>query len=96
MGLDDYRRRYEKSFEEYRRNIEKLVDGLMPKIKWPLSIAGFLMTVAGVTAVFVISLNASVAGTLATAQNLVTIFLCTIISFFGYIIIHRSTENDWL
>jgi hypothetical protein len=85
-----------KSVEEYRKNIEKMVNALMPRVDIPMAITGFLLAVSGMIPIFIILLNSAVSGSHLSPLSLVVIFLSIIASFFGYMLIHKSTERDWL
>ncbi len=95
MGLERYQKEVERNFDEYRRNIEELIDGLMPRIKWPLSIIGFLMVVSGATMLY-ISVISNVSGFPVGYLTIIQYFVYTLIAFVGYMLIHRSTEQKWL
>lgn len=96
MKLKKYQRKYEKSIEEYRKSIEKLLNELVPKINIPLAVVGFLIVVSGITPVFIILVNATIINQPLTAFSIITCFFCYMISFSGYMLVHRSTERDWL
>lgn len=91
-----YQRKYEKSIEEYRKSIEKLLNELVPKINIPLAVVGFLLAVSGMTPVFIILVDATIINQILTTSSIITCFFCYIISFSGYMLVHRSTERDWL
>jgi hypothetical protein len=85
-----------KSVEEYRKNIEKMINALMPRVDMPMAITGFLLAVSGTIPIFIVLLNSSLLKRTLSPLSLVVIFLSIIASFFGYMLIHKSTERDWL
>ncbi len=101
--MNEYQKKYEKSVEDYRKNIEtyrknieKLMKALMPGVNIPLAVIGFLLTVSGLTPILIIFVNALVLNSPLSTSSLFICFFCYIISFSGYMLIHRSTERDWL
>ena len=87
---------YKRSLDEYRKNIEKMVNDLMPRIDKPLAIAGFLLVASGLTLIFITISNVVVIGSTMTFSQMVFCFLYFIVSFIGYMLIHKSMERDWL
>lgn len=86
----------EKNLEYYRRNIERMLNDLMPEVDIPMAITGFLLAVSGMVPIFIVLFNSAILNRPLSPFSLVVIFLSIIASFFGYMLIHKSTERDWL
>jgi hypothetical protein len=92
MDIEDYG----KTFEEYKLDIEKLLNEISPKANFSLLIVGFLLAVAGVTSILAIGMSMNIFSQPITNQTIMIYFSGFVASFFGYMLVHKSTENDWL
>ena len=87
---------YMKGVEDYRRSIENFINDLTPKVNKSLAVTGFLLMVLSVSPVIIIVSNASISSSPLSPFYLAVSFLFCITAFIGYMLLHKSTERDWL
>ena len=85
----------EENIKEYRKSIENLIDDLMPRVNKPLAVLGFLLAVLGIASIAIVSNTITINGFLPNFYIEILFFLF-LIAFVGYMLIHKSTEHDWL
>ena len=87
------------SIEDYRKDINRIVGDLMPKgkrVDVRLVVLGFFLVVSGISPVLLTLANSISLNSPMTPASAMISFFCFIVSFLGYMIMHRSTEREWL
>jgi len=90
--LDDYR----KLMDDTLKELDKLYNVKVGKLRPALAVAGVLIMAAGLTGVAYISIIEFLAKRAITPMGLVGVFAGFLVGVVGYILAHRGLKGTWL
>jgi hypothetical protein len=83
-------------FESYKEALEEELREVILRTDYPMAVAGFLMATLSITVVTAMTFSAFNLDVMLTPPQAAIIFVCFMLSFVGFLMLHRATKRDWI
>jgi hypothetical protein len=83
-------------FDSYKKALEEELREVILRTDYPLAVSGFLLCTLSLTIITTISFSSFNMKLLLTPMQLCIMFVCFMLSFVGFLMLHRATKRDWI